>query len=68
MYRRARYFPRVAAGSQRRALAALFAALAVAFGGIAYAAATAGEWVIVAAAAAVGAWLASLAARGLRSR
>jgi len=58
----------VAARSQRRALTALFAVLAVAFGGIAYAAAGAGQWVIVVAAAAVGGWLASLAARGLRAR
>jgi membrane protein YdbS with pleckstrin-like domain len=56
----------VAAPSQRRALGALFLVLAVAFGGIAFAAGTAGEWIIVAAAAAIALWMAGLAARGLR--
>ena len=53
---------------QRQALGVLFFLLAVAFAGIAWAAAQAGEWVIVAGAAAIGVWLAGLAARGLRAR
>jgi len=52
--------------TQRRALGALFLVLAVAFGGIAFAAGTASEWIIVAAAAAIALWMAGLAARGLR--
>jgi len=56
----------VAAGGQRRALGALFAALALAFGGIAAAASIAGQWVIAAAAAALAVWLAGLAFRSLR--
>jgi hypothetical protein len=52
---------------QRRALGVLFLVLALGFGGIAYAAATADQWVIVAAAAALGLWLAGLAGRALRS-
>jgi hypothetical protein len=56
----------VGASSQRRALGALFLALALAFGGIAVAAGTARQWVIVAAAAAIGAWLAGLGVRALR--
>ena len=51
---------------QRRALGALFLVLAVAFGGIAFAAGAAREWIIVAAAAAIALWMAGLAARGLR--
>jgi membrane protein YdbS with pleckstrin-like domain len=54
------------APSQRRALGALFLLLAVAFAGIAFAAGTAREWIIVAAAAAIAVWMAGLAARGLR--
>jgi hypothetical protein len=54
--------------AQRQSLGLLFLILAVAFAGIAWAAAQAGEWVIVAAAAAIGAWLAGLAARGLLAR
>jgi membrane protein YdbS with pleckstrin-like domain len=54
------------APSQRRALGALFLLLAVAFAGIAFAAGTAKEWIIVAAAAAIAVWMAGLAARGLR--
>jgi hypothetical protein len=50
----------------RRALGALFLLLALAFGGIAFAAGAAEEWIIVAAAAAIGLWLAGLAARALR--
>jgi hypothetical protein len=57
----------VAAPTQRRALGALFLALAVAFAGIAVAAGRAGQWIIVAAAAALALWMASLALRGLRS-
>jgi membrane protein YdbS with pleckstrin-like domain len=56
----------VAASRQRRALGALFLLLAVAFAGIAFAAGTADEWIIVGAAAAIALWLAGLAARGLR--
>jgi membrane protein YdbS with pleckstrin-like domain len=56
----------VAAPSQRRALGALFLLLAVAFAGIAFAAGTAKEWIIVAAAAAIALWMIGLAARGLR--
>ena len=58
----------MAAPSQRRALGALFLLLAAAFAGIAWAAAIAREWVIVAAAAAIALWLAALAFRGLRPR
>jgi hypothetical protein len=54
--------------SQRQALGVLFFLLAVGFAGIAWTAAQAGEWVIVACAAAIGVWLASMAARGLRAR
>jgi hypothetical protein len=56
----------VAAPAQRRALGALFAAIALAFGGIAAAAGTAGQWVIVVAAAALALWMAGLAVRALR--
>jgi len=56
----------VAAPSQRRALGVLFLVLALAFAGIAIAAGTAGQWIIVGAAAALGLWLAGLAVRGLR--
>ena len=57
--------------SQRRALGALFALLAVAFAGIAYAALSSDagialRLVIAAAAAALAVWLGSLAARALR--
>ncbi len=54
------------APSQRRALGALFLVLALAFAGIAFAAGSADQWIIVAAAAAIGLWLAGLAARALR--
>jgi membrane protein YdbS with pleckstrin-like domain len=56
----------VAGTAQRRALGALFLVLAVAFGGIAFAAGTAKEWIIVGAAAVVALWMAGLAIRGLR--
>ncbi len=52
--------------SQRRALGALFALLAAGFGGIAYAAAQAGQWAIVGGAAAIGLWLATISLRALR--
>ena len=56
--------------SQRRALGALFAFLAVGFAGIASAAIASGSgaraWVVGLAAAAIGVWLASLAVRALR--
>ena len=51
---------------QRRALGALFLLLAFAFGGIAFAAGTAKEWIIVAGAAAIAVWMVGLALRGLR--
>jgi hypothetical protein len=54
------------ASPQRRALGALYLLLADAFAGIAFAAATANEWIIVAASAAIALWMAGLAARGLR--
>ena len=56
----------MAASPQRRALGALFLLLAVAFAGIAFAAGTAKQWIIVAAAAAIALWMVGLAARGLR--
>jgi hypothetical protein len=56
----------VAAPSHRRALGALFLLLAVSFAGIAFAAGSAKEWIIVAAAAAIALWFAGLAVRGLR--
>jgi membrane protein YdbS with pleckstrin-like domain len=56
----------VHAPAQRRALGALFLVLAIAFAGIAFAAGTAEEWLIVAGAAVIALWLASLAVRGLR--
>ena len=56
----------VAAPSQRRALGVLFLLLALAFGGIAVAAGSAGQWIIVATAAAIALWMAGLALRGLR--
>jgi hypothetical protein len=57
---------RVAAPAQRRALGALFVVLALAFAGIAVAAGTAGQWVILVAAAALALWMAGLALRALR--
>ena len=56
----------MAAPPQRQALGALFAVLALAFAGIAVAAAAASKWIILAAAAAIALWFASLAARSLR--
>jgi succinate-acetate transporter protein len=53
---------------QRHALGLLFLFLAVCFAGIAVAAARAGEWVIAVAGAVLGAWLATMAIRGLRPR
>ena len=58
----------MAAATHRRALGALFLLLALGFGGVAWAAGVAGEWVIVVAAAAMGLWLASLAFRALKPR
>jgi len=57
--------------SQRRALGALFALLAIAFAGVAYAALSsdagqARRIVVAAAAAALAVWLATMAARALR--
>ena len=61
------------APSQRRAVGALFFCLALAFGGIAAAAAVADSagatrFVIAVAAAAIGLWLLGLAVRSLRPR
>jgi hypothetical protein len=56
----------VGASAQRRALAALFAVLALAFAGIAVAAGAAEQWVIVVAAAALALWMAGLALRALQ--
>jgi hypothetical protein len=56
----------VAAPSQRRALGGLFLVLALAFAGIAFAAGTARQWIIVATSGAIAIWLAGLAARALR--
>jgi hypothetical protein len=56
--------------SQRRALGALFAFLALGFAGIAAAAAAASagarSWVVAAAAAAIAVWMGTLAFRALR--
>ena len=54
--------------SQRPALGTLFLLLAVAFAGVAWAAANAGVWVVVAAAGVLAVWLASLALQTLRRR
>jgi hypothetical protein len=56
----------VAAPTQRRALGVLFLVLALGFAGIAAAAATADQWIVVGAAAALGLWIGGLALRGLR--
>ena len=53
---------------QRHALGLLFLFLAACFAGIALAAGRAGQWVIALAAAVLGAWLATMALRGLRRR
>jgi hypothetical protein len=57
----------VAGPSQRRALGVLFLVLAGLFLFIAVAALDARQWVVGVAAAALGAWLGSMAWRGLRS-
>jgi heme O synthase-like polyprenyltransferase len=54
--------------SQRNALGVLFAAIAVALLGIAYTAGGAGVWPIAFAAAVLGAWMGTMAWRGLRRR
>jgi hypothetical protein len=56
----------LAAPAQRRALGVLFVGLTVVFGGVAVAAAAAGQWVIAAAAAALALWMGGLALGGLR--
>ncbi len=56
------------APSQRLALGALFAVLAIGLGAIAAAAARAGRWVIGAPAAALALWMGSLALRVLQRR
>ena len=48
------------------ALVALFTVLTLAFGGIAVGSATAGRWVIAAAAGAIAAWMGSFAVAALR--
>jgi hypothetical protein len=61
----------MAAPSHRSALGALFLVLAAAFGGVAFAAASAGDatgWVIAVAAAALGFWLLGLSGRALFRR
>ena len=55
----------MAAPAQRRALGVLFVVLAVVFGGVAAAAANAGQWVIAAAASALAVWMAGLAFRAI---
>jgi hypothetical protein len=57
--------------TQRPALGALFALLAIAFAGVAFAAGNgagdqAGRWIIAFAAAAIAVWLASMAFRAFR--
>jgi hypothetical protein len=57
--------------TQRPALGALFALLAIAFGGVAFAAGSgaggeAGRWIIALAAGVLAVWLASMAFRALR--
>jgi hypothetical protein len=56
----------VAAPSQRRVLGVLFLVLALAFAGIAFAAGTAEQWIVVGASAAIALWLGGLALRGLK--
>jgi hypothetical protein len=56
----------VASPSHRRALGALFLVLACAFAGIAFAAGTAKEWIIVGASAAIAVWLGGMAVRALK--
>ena len=51
---------------QRRALGVLFLLLTLAFGGIAFAAGAAGQWIIVGTSAAIAVWFAGLAFRGLK--
>jgi len=62
----------MAAPSQRNALGALFIVLAIAFAGVAYAAAVGGQggpgWVSAAAAGVLALWLAGMAVRALRRR
>ena len=53
---------------QRRALGLLFTLLTVAFALIAVAAAQAGRWPVALAAVVLGAWLGSMAVKGLRPR
>jgi uncharacterized membrane protein YfcA len=55
-------------GVQRRALGLLFALLTAAFVLIAVAAAGAGRWPVALPAVVLGAWLGSLAVKGLRPR
>jgi hypothetical protein len=52
--------------SQRRALGALFLAIALGFAAVAVSAARAERWIIAAAAAALALWMAGLATQGLR--
>jgi hypothetical protein len=52
--------------SQRGALGLLFLLLGFAFGGVAYAAAVASQWVIVGAALVLALWLEGLAVRAFR--
>ena len=52
--------------SQRRALGLLFLVLALGFGGIGYASADAGRWVIAVPAVALGVWMLTMSLRLLR--
>jgi hypothetical protein len=56
----------MAESSQRRALGALFLAIAAAFAGIAISAAKADKWAILAAAAVIALWMAGLGVRSFR--
>jgi hypothetical protein len=58
----------LAAPSQRSALGALFLLLTLGFAGIAFASASAGVWVVAAAAAVIAIWMGGLALRALRPR
>jgi membrane associated rhomboid family serine protease len=58
----------VARPSQRRALGALFLLLTAMLAGIAYAAYTANQWVIVLTAGVLAAWMGSLVLRSWRAR
>jgi hypothetical protein len=56
----------VAAQAQRRALGVLFVVLTLVFGGVAFTAGAASQWVIAAAAVALALWMGGLALRAVR--